>query len=143
MEQIDKDLLLKDLCARLPYGVIFKDEFDENLQEIHYIKNEDIFSKNYSHLPYWIETIKPYLRLLSSMTEEEKKELQLIIREETEDIIEQLKSNNCGILEGKYHFNALKEFDWLNKHHFDYRGLIDKGLAIKVTKENNPYESNM
>ena len=45
-------------------------------------------------------------------------------------------------------FNALREradftsesLDWLNTHHFDYRGLIEKGLAIKVTEENNPYE---
>ncbi len=38
-----------------------------------------------------------------------------------------------------WHF-TIKGIDWLNAHHFDYRGLIEKGLAIEVTKDDNPYE---
>ena len=131
MTQEDKELLLKDLCARLPYGVIFKDEFDENLQEIHYIKNEDIFSKNYSHLPYWIETIKPYLRPMSSMTEEDRNLIRKYCDEHDRLIYD------IGV-SGQVHSKNI--VDWLNAHHFDYRGLIEKGLAIEVTKENNPYK---
>jgi len=115
MTQQDKELLLKDLCARLPYGVIFKDEYDENLQKIHYIKGEEIYSITYSHLPYWIETIKPYLRPMSSMTEEEKEEYHKL----------------CYSYYDIY-FDTVDSTDWLNAHHFDYRGLIEKGLALKA-----------
>ena len=38
------------------------------------------------------------------------------------------------------HYNEIAKMDWLNEHHFDYRGLIDKGLAIEVTDDNNPYK---
>jgi len=54
MTQEDKELLLRDLYARLPYGVKFKGEYDEDLQEIHYIKDEGIYTRTYPHLPYWI-----------------------------------------------------------------------------------------
>ena len=124
MTQQDKELLLKDLSARLPYGVIFKDEGNENLQEIHYIKDEEIYTRTYPNLPYWIGTIKPYLRPMSSMTEEEKRELFEIGCE--------------GNIEHPYGLYFRCQ-DWLNANHFDYRGLIEKGLALEVTEENNPY----
>ena len=80
------------------------------------------------------EYIKPYLRPMSSMTEEEKKEYRKT------QITKWVKSVDCT--NGGYyeHRDTLKTFDWLNAHHFDYRGLIDKGLAIEVTEENNPYK---
>ena len=73
--------------------------------------------------------IKPYLRLISSMTEEEINEFILI-----SDTVLWLgsKRSTCIL--------SLEQIDWLNAHHFDYRGLIEKGLAIKVTEENNPYK---
>ena len=43
--------------------------------------------------------------------------------------------------DGIQKYRAKQVFDWLNKYHFDYRGLIPKGLAIEVTKDNNPYEN--
>jgi hypothetical protein len=67
--------------------------------------------------------IKPYLRPMSSMTEEEKEEYHKL----------------CDSYYGIY-FDSIDSIDWLNKHHFDYRGLIPKNLAIEVTKENNPYK---
>ena len=117
----------------LPYGVIFKDEFDESLQEIHYIKDEDVFCKNYPNLPYWIETIKPYLRPMSSMTDEEKGEMY----------------HDCYVVSIDFEHrttamiavpNAIKVVNWLLEHHFDFLGLISKGLAIEVTESNNPYK---
>ena len=60
---------------------------------------------------------KPYLRPMDSMTEEEYAEF--------------------GYDTLRY---TIQDIDWLNAHHFDYRGLIEKGLAIEVTKENNPYK---
>ena len=117
MTQEDKELLLKDLSARLPYGVIFKDECDENLQEIHYIRDEEIYTRTYPHLPYSIETIKPYLRPMYSMTNEERAE-------------------RIGLLwEFEGHINedvTYKYQDWLNAYHLDYRGLIPMGLALEA-----------
>ena len=112
MTQEDKELLLRDLCARLRYGVVFKDEHDENL-EIHYIKDEEIYTRTYPHLSYWIETIKPYLRPMSSMTKEEKKELWELLKK-------------LGMI------SDVKRLDWLVAHHFDIRNLIEKGLALEA-----------
>lgn len=128
MTQEDKELLLKDLCARLPYEVICQMEdkliinvspfYDYTLSERHI----DLFRNNKDFY------IKPYLRPMSSMTEKEKNEF--------EEILE-------GYDEGNSPFDGFSfgsDTDWLNAHHFDYRGLIEKGLAIEVTKENNPYK---
>ena len=116
MTQEEKQLILKDLNARLPYRVRFKDECYENLQEIHYIRDEDVYTRTYPHLPYWIETIKPYLRPMSSMTEEED-------------------ARRCAFLddiEGGIDGAIPNYIDWLNKNMFDYRGLIEKGLALEA-----------
>lgn len=74
--------------------------------------------------------IKPYLRPMSSMTEEEYDQLYIDsrVKEDSDDILDALA-------------NDMDAIDWLNAHHFDYRGLIPKGLAIEVTKENNLYEN--
>lgn len=125
MTQEDKELLLQDLCARLPYGVKVAD-FDE------YGNRLNIPSKI-----VWIDTsdesiyknLKPYLRPMSSMTEEEDKEYTNIDN----------RSYTCP--KDYAHIPASERIDWLNKNHFDYRGLIEKGLAIEVTEENNPYET--
>jgi len=74
---------------------------------------------------YYIEEVKPYLRPLESMTEEEEKEfIDLAFRIDLKD--------DSAIIE---------QVDWLIAHHFDFRGLIEEGLAIAVTPENNPYEN--
>ena len=115
MTQEDRQLLLKDLCARLPYGVKFKADNEECIREIHYIRDEDVYIREYSNLPYWIDTIKPYLRPMSSMTFDETREFLSI------------KSGEC-----KEYFLTTNKQDWLNAHHFDYRGLIEKGLALEA-----------
>ena len=94
----------------------------------------------YTSNTYLVEEVKPYLREISSMTEDEKKELMEVIKEETNMIIEQMKNNDCGVMEGKYHHNHILTLDWLLKKKFDFMELIPNGLALKVTKENNPYE---
>lgn len=134
MTQEDKDLLLKDLSARLPYGVIMT---NIELCETHYpLTCEDLHDAMYEE--DWDDV--PYLRPMDSMTEEEKEELLSLMREETKEMIELMRNDNFGVLKGKYHFNCLKELNWLLKNHFDFKGLIPKGLAIAVTKENNPYK---
>lgn len=130
MTQEDKDLLLKDLCARLPYGIKCKVKYTVNNETtygedvekecIDIIKriNFDTYSVYTEWLGYEsdIEDIKPYLRSQSSITEEEREEY-------------------CNT---EYIYLS----DWFNEHHFDYRELIERGLAIAVTEENNPYENN-
>ncbi|MCR5071188.1 MAG: hypothetical protein K6A62_04605 [Bacteroidales bacterium] len=116
MNREEKDLLRKDLCGRLPYGVIvhFEGWASEKLLEINL--QIDVFN-SMGGLPI------PYLRPMSSMTEEEIAEYQYITERWMYDA-----SYSIG-----------DSIDWLNANHFDYRGLIEKGLAIAVTEENNPY----
>jgi hypothetical protein len=79
--------------------------------------------------PFRLGEVLPYLRPLSSMTDEEDKEYTNIDN----------RSYSCP--KDYAHIPAQDRIDWFNAHHFDYRGLIEKGLAIEVTKENNPYEN--
>lgn len=113
MTQNDKDLLLKDLCARLPYGVKVKLGDNPNIFDLGYRirfavmygdsdKLEDILD---------ITNIKPYLFPFSSMTEEQIKEYMTIP-------------------------SGYRTIDWFNKNHFDYRCLIENGLAIDATGKN-------
>ena len=126
---VDKDLLLKDLSARLGYGVMCQVDDgaaglnDGKLVEIDISKELVRFDADY----YWdayIDDVKPYLRPMSSLTDEEKKEYDHRLE--------------CMFYDAMY--DDAFAIDWLNEHHFDYRGLIEKGLAIEVTEENNPYK---
>lgn len=117
MTHEDKELLLKDLCARLPYSVKVKIVDEDILRydcgEEGFIVgkenvNDDCFVIQGSRDSYVLSynDFKPYLRPMPSMTEEEKKEcLKITFVEAT---------------------------DWLNSHHLDYRGLIEKGLALEA-----------
>ena len=137
MKQEDRQLLLKDLSARLPYGVIV--DYKENEFEIPHWKINVIYpetmdgwigydekvgvgSKSGSR-PFKIGEVKPYLRSMSSMTEEEEKEYRNIDN----------RSYSCPI--DYAHIPASDRIDWLNANHFDYRGLIPMGLAIKAPKD--------
>ena len=111
MTQKDKELLLKDLCARLPYGVIVQYRGHNTI-----IKNKLLTG---SDLDCNMEYYKPYLRPMSSMTEDERKELWELLKK-------------LGMA------SDTKRLDWLNKKMFDYRKddegktMIDKGLALKA-----------
>ena len=120
MTQEDKELLLKDLCARLPHKIKFLRESwnYESDQELSVIESlEDIDKDGYINNTkvYKVEDIKPYLFPLSSMTEEEKLMYEGLM----------IGTDNISYM--------LDVIDWLNSHHFDYRGLIEKGLAIDAT----------
>ena len=114
MEQTNKELLLKDLCSRLPYGLYIQDEYGD----IVYISYNDVHFANYFD-SILNGTIKPYLFPLSSMTEEQEKEYNDL---------------NCYELGCFPHTEDA--LDYLIKNHFDYRGLIEKGLAIDATNLN-------
>ena len=137
MTQEEKSLLLKDLCARLPYDVMVNydnhiyivNEIDPACKDIGYItvRVQDVERLTCAQ-NVMIEDVKPYLRSMSSMTEEEYNEYRNIDN----------RSYTCPMAYA--HIPAQDRIKWLNKNMFDYRGLIEKGLAIKVTEENNPYK---
>ena len=154
MNQEHKQLLLKDLCARLPYDVkgrvyaettngeydingdmiFFDSPFDVTLddintstEELHVIAigNEDtidfIEDQQVCGSPFIVEEFEPYLRPMSSMTDEEVNEFILI----SDTVLWLGEKRSTCIL-------SLEQMDWLNAHHFDYRGLIEKGLALEA-----------
>ena len=133
LNTFDKELLLKDLCARLPYGVKVNGVFltyDKDKDKILY--KECVKELNYSHLSrYW--TLKPYLFPLSSMTEEQKAELKQEHIKDEKLYVECLTMAAKGdsSMRGKVIIHYA--MDWCYKNHFDYRGLIEKGLAIDAT----------
>ena len=135
MTQEDKDLLLQDLCARLPYGVILNTP-NGNKSLLALVKSKkyntiieyDDYCGNENDTSEWkggdVEFVKPYLRPMSSMTKEEYKELKLI-------------SPYYGFAPYEFIGDWCPNYemvDWLNKKMFDYRGLIKKGLAIEAPK---------
>ena len=131
MTQEDKELLLKDICARLPYGIKASyydaEEACENWDEIECVTLDGYVDIGQYSLH--IERIKPYLFPLSSMTKEQKNECL------KGTSLEISKYNKIyGYSEYTDLECYLKVIDWLNKNHFDYRGLIERGLAIDATR---------
>ena len=125
MEQEDKQLLLKDLCARSPYGVM-ADYVGECIKVKYVNPHLGMIYISYFGITKWeaVEVIKPYLRSMSSMTEEEKKEA----KENGCIIYHDTSPKNRGLMV----IASPKGIDWLNAHHFDYRNLIEQGLAIEA-----------
>ena len=125
MTQEEKNLLLKDLCGRLLYNVIINcTEDDDKRTNFNCFFTGDMFKDIQNGTAMW--NIKPYLRPMSSMTEEEKEEYN-----KTKDKIA-IQWDDYGAPVGYEYAYTIKTFDWLNSHHFDYRGLIKKGLAIEA-----------
>ena len=158
MTQEEKELLLIDLCGRLPYEVIVGYSTKDNpniLDKIGRVIYVDIRfgmiqMQSESGTSYGLppsEFIKPYLRPMSSMTEEEKEELKSkCLHTETEEDWDGVRCDVWGIqILDKYDTRRwdnpiwpstinMDAIDWLNKNHFDYRGFIEKGLAIEAAE---------
>ena len=141
MTQEDKELLFKDLCARLPYNVICQVEFKENgkynskvmllsgifTDEAYFTtKGGSIYSNEY----------KPYLFPLSSMTSEQLFEIQEILGKNEIEIEDGFLSIIDAERNTLTYLEILAVLEWFNKNHFDYRGLIEKGIAINATNLN-------
>ena len=155
MTQEEKDLLIKDLCARLPYGTKYEvDGFNPNVKcrngklddnvwdalsliidteseyhelcHIKHINPDGIIYHNYVHF----SRLKPYLFPLSSMTEEQKEELNEIFDLDVEIAITHIKNGIPNLLTG------LNRLNWFIKNHFDIYELIPMGLAIDATGKN-------
>lgn len=139
----DRKLLYRDLCARKPYGVkvqlMYATAFGDTDSMF---LPQSLTNYKLDIMQLWSEgsnlsrLFKPYLFPLSSMTEEQRKEFLLYSDYS-------VRVEGCGKLAEEYHYELVvyknqlrpnyKDIDWLNAHHFDYRGLIPKGLAIDAT----------
>lgn len=137
MTQEDKELLLRDLCGRLPYGVVIQEKCIEHDKTflpypgdnklVNIDVHEDLVITN-SGSRYYIEEFKPYLLPLYSMTREQ--------REEIEDKLIFPNKSDGGWIEILYNNKYEIPFwfvDFCNKNHLDYRGLIEKSLALDAT----------
>ena len=122
MKQEEKELLLKDLCCRLPYGVKGVITYDKSNTTF----TVEGIDNNILHLSdaeeCYVEDFKPYLRPMESMTKEEFEEFNNLL--ETSFYL----FTDIKLL-------SLAQLEWLNKNHFDYMRLIDDDLAIDKTKE--------
>ena len=125
MTKEDRQLLLKDLAARFPYGVVLDiDTTDWRAPQGHIqvkIEGYGVIFKDLSLIvngSYYGDNYKPYLRPMSSMTEEEVVEFESI----TEELLEHGTSEEI--------WDTV--IDWLNANHFDHRHLIEKGLALEA-----------
>ena len=141
MNKEDKELLLKDLSARLPYGVKFAitNKKTGTLKSIgitkyglipinlFYKKPSFYLINEFGNIEY-----KPYLRPMSSMTEEERSDMGKAIQKNYINPNGEIKSSGADNLLMCTARQAEHFIDWLNAHHFDYRGLIEKGFALEA-----------
>lgn len=142
MKQEDKELLLRDLCARLPYGVKVSKVVEDWTSDPHPIRSINLnniivedgeFEDGTPDIDIWdYEDIKPYLFPLSSMTDEQRDELFIVVLEEQVSVSKYDFIDMTGYSEVPMDY-VLDAIDWLNKNHFDYRGLIPMNLAIDAT----------
>ena len=122
MTQEEKQLLLKDLCGRLPYGVNIRVYYEEMAgsgyfdETVWVVDNDEPFHVN----DRYIENIKPYLRPMSSMTEEERTKIAVLSK--FNGLTKSADFAECSSV----------VVDYCNSRHLDYRGLIPMGLAIEA-----------
>ena len=153
MTQEEKELLIKDLSARLTYGVIV--DYKEDEYDFHHWKISTLHAPAYSQSgslintdsdgwieyneykgcgmstgsrPLHLEVTLPFLRSMSSMTEEEK--IELCIRAYAPDEMKTIDEKLYVI-----QTNAKNATDFYNEHHIDYRGLIPMGLALEAPED--------
>lgn len=139
MTQEQKDLLLKDLCARLSYGVKGRvSRSDCNNRKCEFVATIDgkLYDRFAVFQESWYDnvTIKPYLFPMSSMTEEQYYEMEKIVSDDYLENIQVTKEMREKV-DFITHFPIYcpNVIDWFIKNHIDYRGLIPMGLAIDAT----------
>lgn len=137
MTQKNKELLTKDLCARLPYDV--KVLYDNKVYNIDYVSGtyEEIkLDDCYNNYTLNISDVKPYLFPLSSMTKEQLFEVQEIMGKNEIEIGDGFLSIIDSDRNTITYLEILALLEWFYKNHFDINGLIEKGLAIDATNLN-------
>lgn len=129
MKQEDKELLLKDLCGRLPYGV--KISVKARVETLEGIDTLDNVVEYSSYLSSGIEEVKPYLFPLSSMTDEQKGEYNSL-----KHLVPTYHYEYGDIVEEDELWDSPQSFQYLIENHFDCNDLISLGLAIDATNLN-------
>lgn len=121
----NRELLLSELCARFPYTIyVYMNDKIAKVTEIRFDNRGNVIftlkDKDKTYIGIDVERVKPYLRPLKSMTPEEK-----------EDYVQTLNIMEDG-MGTKLVYTTHYALEWLNEHHFDFRNLIEKGLAIEA-----------
>lgn len=143
MTQEDKELLVKDLCARLPYGVKAK-VLVEDILRYDYSSEEGGFINGIENIDNGLfiiqcredgyvlsyDEFKPYLRPMSSMTDEQKGEYNWLKDMVPNYHLEYEDTEDFEL------YDNWRSIEYLIANHFDFRGLIEKGLAIDATGKN-------
>ena len=146
MTKEEKRLLLEEICSRSPYGVkVWRQGEDYVVSSIDIEKQRVYLKVDFEAVRGWwfdIEEVRPYLRPMESMTEEEKEEIAFIrdrdfqsVRKWVHDESIKETGNICPVSCG--------EIDYCNKKHLDYRWLIDEGLALEAPEGMYKTEQNM
>jgi len=149
MERIDRDLLLRDLCSRIPYGVVCEGYYMEesgygvpygsrdrivgNVDGIDHIGFDD--GEVYviiDGIPCELSDVRCFLRSMDSMDDEERKCLKTLVSEDLSEFGKFIKDGHGLSHDGLYMFDKQRQLDWLLKNHFDFSGIIDKGLALEA-----------
>lgn len=131
--EADKDLLIKDLCGRLSYGV--KCETNRGPLPIYTMAYDGSVLFKDGIIQFCMDNPKPYLRSLLSMTEREENELSKKYNWKIEGNHISIRYHSEGYWDDETECPTeeyLNLFDWLNAHYFDYRSLIKKGLALEA-----------
>ena len=146
MTQKNKELLLRDLCCRLPYGVKcenYNHVYGKNIFKVTDIRDNGCICGTINNKHGWAVfdplELKPYLFPLSSMTEEQYESLRESgILSNCSHSYEYVNSHIHGVsfIFKEFKTYSLELIEWLNKNHFDYRGLIPLGLAKDATNLN-------
>ena len=145
MTQADKQLLLKDLCSRLPYGVKVLADLDKTFDggciriinriepyignKFPELKGQYLLYEKGCLTPLVVDEVKPYLRPMSSMTDDERKELSLI----SEEYLDDWSTADSNLLKWKLDAKVSSmRATFYNSHYLDWNGLIPKGLALEA-----------
>ena len=124
MTQENTKLIAQELGLRLSYGV--KIRVNDKIETVEGINILDNIVEFGTYMACDIDEVKPYLFPFSNMTEEQKKETSKMFW----DFDNNEFTNDTEFVD---HCDCFNLIDWLNKNHFDYRGLISKGLALDAT----------
>jgi hypothetical protein len=124
MEKDNKQLLIRDICARLPYGVHVK--FKQYNEPLYLSIDDKLAIYNGGELINDLQYL--YLRPMSSMTEEERRIMDNLWKDDNKLVFADPSKIR------RYRFYDISVVDFLNSNHFDYRGLIEKGLALEATE---------
>ena len=130
MTEDDKNILFGDLCSRIRYGVLVDGGSEYGVCTLVGFEYYVFLVETSYQLEVGLECPKPYLRPMSSMTEEEKKMVCSMNGLSDTELNDRIEYPNMYVQN-----YTIETFDLFNAHHLDYRGLIEKGLALKAQKD--------